>query len=475
MRQAAITSVIIAALAAGCESGGVTSDIARRQAIASQPAAARPASLSGDVPVQPSLPQLGESSELADYLAYAALNNPGLEAAFNQWKASLERIPQVKALPDPQFTYAYFLRRDMVDPQRQGFAVMQMFPWFGKLALRGDAAAEAARAAQKRFEAARVALFFEVKDAWYEYYYLARSTAITRDNVALLQHVEGVARSRYRAAAASHPDVIRAQVELGKLEDRYRAMLDLRGPAAARLNAALNRPVDMDIPFPTGIAQPAVRVVDQELLATLLEASPELGAMDFEITAAQREIDLAKKEYYPDLTVGLEFMDMADEPVDSDPLMASLSLNIPLWRGKYAAGVREARLRHLAARQQRTETANSLSSQLKMALYQFRDAERKINLYGQTLLPKAEESLTVTENGYRAQTATFTDLVDAQRILLEFQLEHERALANRAQSLAKLEVLVGREIHPVGNPRADRSVKVSRDEASEGVIEVSEQ
>ncbi len=53
----------------------------------------------------------GESPEmvatLSDYLAYAALNNPGLEAAFYDWTRALERIPQVKSLPDPRFTYAY--------------------------------------------------------------------------------------------------------------------------------------------------------------------------------------------------------------------------------------------------------------------------------------------------------------------------------------------------------------------------------
>ncbi len=51
-----------------------------------------------------SLPSLNEESTISDYLEYAALNNPGLEAAFNRWKATLEKVPQVRALPDPRFT-----------------------------------------------------------------------------------------------------------------------------------------------------------------------------------------------------------------------------------------------------------------------------------------------------------------------------------------------------------------------------------
>ncbi|MDD5134803.1 MAG: TolC family protein [Phycisphaerae bacterium] len=400
------------------------------------------------------LPELTENSGLPDYLAYAALNNPGLEAAFNRWKAALDRVPQVKALPDPRFTYRYFIEEveTRVGPQRQGFEISQLFPWFGKLELRGDIAGQAANAARQRYEAAKLKLFFEVKDAYYEYYYLTKSIAITKENIDLVRHLESVAQSRYKAAAGTHPDVIRAQVEMGKLEDRYRTQLDLQQPIVARLNAALNRPVDANIPWPTEIQFNDIAIIDQELLARLVVENPELKALDFEITQNKKNIELAKKEYYPDFTLGLGIIDTGDaiagNPRDNgkDPVIAMVSVNIPLWHEKYSAGVREARSRYLAARGERTEKINSLSSTLKMALYRFRDAERKIDLYRDALLPKAEESLKVTESGFRTATATFTDLIDAQRILLEFALSYERALADRSQSLAKLEMLVGQQI-----------------------------
>ena len=116
---------------------------------------------------QPRAPaELTGESGLGDYLAYAALNNPGLEAAFYDWKAALERVPQAESLPDPRFTYRYFIREveTRVGAQRQGFSLSQTFPWFGKLALRGGAAAEAARAEQQRFQAAKLKLFQQVKD-----------------------------------------------------------------------------------------------------------------------------------------------------------------------------------------------------------------------------------------------------------------------------------------------------------------------
>ncbi|MHC4213465.1 MAG: TolC family protein [Planctomycetota bacterium] len=421
---------------------------------------------SGSVVSEWKLPELNESSGLPDFLAYAALNNPGLQAAFDRWKAQLERVPQVKALPDPRFNYTYFIQEveTRVGPQRQGYGISQMFPWFGKLDLRSDIAMQAANAARQRYEAIKLKLFFEVKDAYYEYYYLGKSVAITEENVNLIKHLESVARSRYKAAAGSHPDVIRAQVEAGKLEDHLRTLLDLRGPVVARLNATLNRPVEASISWPRDVVLEEVKVRDEKLLAALVATNPELKALDFKITQSKSGIKLAKKDYYPDFSLGMSYIETDDSAVGSpsdngkDPVIAMISINLPFWRGKYDAGVREALARHRAARRDKKEMENSLSSQLKMVVYRFRDAERKIDLYRDTLVPKARESLKVTESGFRAGTGSFTDLIDAERILLEFSLAYERALANHGQELAKLEMLVGQEIPREGNQNNESNV-----------------
>jgi len=80
---------------------------------------------------------------LSDYLRYAALNNAGLKAAFEQWKAATEQVPQAKSLPDPKFTYGYFISEveTRAGPQRHKFEIMQTFPWFGVIEARTDQAA----------------------------------------------------------------------------------------------------------------------------------------------------------------------------------------------------------------------------------------------------------------------------------------------------------------------------------------------
>jgi outer membrane protein TolC len=454
-KTVSLSLLVISVGVSGCTSNNTRSQSGRYTRVTHN----TETSVSTAVKEKSSLPELTETSQLSDYLAYAALNNPDLEAAFNRFKAALEQLPQAKALPDPRFTYKYFIEEieTRVGPQRHSFGISQLFPWFGKLQLRGDVAAQATNAAQQRYQAAKLKLFFEVKSAYYEYYYLAKSIDVTKENISLITHLETVARSRYKTAAGTHPDVIRAQVELGKLEDRYRSLLDMRQPVIAGLNAALNRPVDMNIPMPDEIVTEQVEIVDTQLLTELTKNNPQLKELDFEIAQNKQRIDLAGKSYYPDFTLGLSFIDTGDafasNPSDSgkDPVIASVSVNLPLWTGKYDAAVSQARYEHIASIRQKKATTNSLSSDLKMALYRFRDAERKIDLYRDALLPKAKESLKVTEAGFRTAGGGFTDLIDAQQILLEFSLSYERALADRAKALAKLEMLVGKEIPRKGN------------------------
>ena len=416
------------------------------------------------------LPTLDDSAALEDYLAFAALNNPGLEAAFNRWKAALERIAQERSLPDPRFTYRNFIREveTRVGPQRQALSLSQMFPWFGKLELRGGMAAEAAEAAKQRFENERLALFFEVKYAFYEYYYLGRAIEVVRQNFELVEYLESVARARYKTASAGHPDVIRAQVEMGKLEDQLSSLRDLLVPVVARLNAVLNRETNLKLPLPQSIPDDALAITDDEVLKHLAEGSPVLKALDHEVERARHAVALARKNYYPDITLGGGYTDVGvaeknmstgGRPSDSgkDIWMMSVSLNLPIWRNKYAAGEREARAQYLGALGARTQRENSLTATTQRTLFEYRDAGRKIALYRDVLISKAKESIGSTETAFRSGSASFLDLVDAERSLLEFELSYERALANRAQRLAELEMLVGRTLSRATEDTSDMS------------------
>ena len=398
--------------------------------------------------------QFDAHSTLRDYLTYAALHNPGLKAAFARWKAALEKIPQVRALPDPRFTYGYYIQsvETRVGPQNQSFTVAQMFPWFGKLRLRGSAAGEEAQAQKALFDAAKVKLFYSVKNAYYEYYYLGRAIAVTKQNLDLDRYLEKVTRTMYTTGTASYGNVLQIQVAMGKLEDRLKSLQDLQNPTVAKLNAALNRPSQAPLPWPTSIQTLPVKFTAKELLSRLKQYNPELKAMRFEIAKAKTNIDLAHKQYFPDFTLGVHVIDTgqainpATPDSGKDAVLASVSINVPIWFAKYRAAVREARAQHQATSRQWQNRENTLAADLQLALYHFRDADRRMNLYHDGLIPKANQSLDANLRDFEVGTGSFQDVIQSELSLLHFQLAFERALTDRAQRLAELEMLVGKPI-----------------------------
>jgi outer membrane protein TolC len=267
---------------------------------------------------------------LSEYLQYAVSYNAGLKAMFEEWKAASEQVPQAKALPDPTFTYNYFVEQVQA---RQQVGIMQMFPWFGKIEARTDAAAAAAQAARKRFDAKRLQLFFEVKEAFHEYLYLANAIRIAKENLDLAQHFDEVARAKYITAAASHPDIIRAQIKVAELQNDLVSLERLREPIVARLNAVLNRPAQASLPWPRHEAVGPIDLDRPTLIASLRQNNPQLQALGFDVERLTREVDLAKKNFYPDVGLGVERMDMVMG--DEDEVIVGVELNLPIWRRSY--------------------------------------------------------------------------------------------------------------------------------------------
>ncbi|EGB15145.1 outer membrane efflux protein [Pseudodesulfovibrio mercurii] len=400
---------------------------------------------------------LGDRRELDDlrmFLVLAAKNNNELQAAFQQWQAAIKRAMQADTLPDPRLNFGYYTTplETRGGPARYKYGMSQTLPFFGKLGSKERIALREADGLKAKFDGLKLTTFFEVKKIYYEYAYLARAIEITRENIELMKYLERIATTRYTTGSAKHSDIIRPQVELGKLEDRLNSLQDLKSPLAARLNALVDRPADTSIPFPDSIPVMSITDSDESLSARLGESNPQLAY--WETVAAKEEAgrDLAQRNYYPDFTFGLDVteVDSARNPGvigdGQNPVLASMSFNVPLWFGARAAAVDESQAKILAAKRSRIGLERRLKADLELALYKYRDAGRKINLYKDTLVPKAEQSLGVIMETFMTGSGTSLDLIDAEQTLLELQLAYYRALTDQAQRLAEIETLVGIEL-----------------------------
>ncbi len=388
----------------------------------------------------------------AEYWAFAERSNPGLQAAFARWQAAEARAAVAGALPDPRLTYARFLEQveTRVGPQRQRFALAQTFPWPGKRGLREAAAREGAGAARAAFEQARLDLFRRVQEAYADYWLLGRRLAIAREHVRRVGELAAVARARFRSGAAPQGAVIQAQVELGRLEDGLRSLESLRVPAAQRMNAALGRGAAAAPHPPAAPPGWGIPFRDEEVLSGLAESSPALRRLDHAERADRYAAELAGRASYPDVTLGVEYVDTEEARMagvagsGNDSMAAVVSVNLPVWPGALRAGREAARARAEAARGERADAESRLAADLALALHGLRDAERRIGLHERTLVPLARQALETVRQGFEAGTQPFASLVDAERMLLELERGLEEARAERGKREADVVALTGR-------------------------------
>lgn len=394
----------------------------------------------------------GDEASLATLegaLAWAAAHHPGLRAARAERDAAEARIAQVVALPDPTLS---ILARSM--KREVGVGVAQMFPLAGKRGLKAAAAQEAAQAAARLFEAKALEVAAEVVHAFTELAFLARARSLTEDNLALLEQLEEVALARYRTAEAPYADVVRAQVELGRVEDDLRSLAEAADAAAARLNAALGRSADAPLPPLAGVPELRLQLSTDDVENSVRRASPELAALGHELAAAQQRFDLARRNRVPDLMLGVEVMHQQEMKRTGVGVMAGI--NLPIWRDRLRAEVIEAAAKVEAATARQAEKEQRLLAQVHLALYRFRDADRRGELYAGRLIPQTRQALAAITTAYRAGEATFADVVETSRMVLEFELVYERARVEKLQQLAELQRLTGRRWWPAEDTEVNR-------------------
>lgn len=395
------------------------------------------------------VPSFDSVSTLDDYLAYAAIGSPALRSAFYRWQAALEKSGYAGAMPDPVFSFAYFIENveTRVGPQEQRFSLKQAIPWFGTLGAKKDIAQHAANAAYRKYQSEKLKLFYRVRAAYNDYYFLGRDIALTNENLELMKFWESVVRTKYKVALSRHPDVIKAQVELGKLEDRLLTLKDKTSPAQARLRAVLNLPREIDLPIPNEIIIDETELDSDSIIALALADNPDMAAMVHLIEKQRSSVALAGKKARPNFTFGVDYiktgfaLNPAMDESGKDPWVVGVGIKLPVWFGKNRARKNEAAAQLRAAQYDYSDARAQLAAMVDNIMYEHSDALRKTRLYRDGLVPKATQALNASYTAYQAGEADFLNLLDAQRQLLAFQLQLEKARTDLATRRAEIDMI----------------------------------
>lgn len=385
---------------------------------------------------RPALPTLTTNASLSNFLHFAVLNQPQVEAAYYDWAASVQRITVERSLPDPRLTFESDIA-DMVMSLMPG--LMMDFPGPGKLKWAANMATAESEARYFVFENAILRTAFVLKKAYYELHFLEAKVAVNRDTLRLAQEIEKLARTQNEVGKVTLQDVLRAQIEQERITTEITNLEDSRNPLLAQFKAALGlKAEDATPPVPQKFESTPLDLTSDKLFATALARNPRLKAMEAEVRMADASIRLATKAKVPDFSAGIE-ADVKASPITVRP---SVGVTLPIWRDKIAAQIAGAQAGKRAAEARLSAEQIMLAVEFAEKSFMFRESSRNLALLTERLLPKARQSLDVAQSGYVSGKVDFLNLLDAERTLLEFQLSEVEARVQRELALAELSLLI---------------------------------
>jgi outer membrane protein, heavy metal efflux system len=403
------------------------------------------------------------------FIRRALAENRTVQAAHYNVMALKARIPQVTCLDDPVVSNTIY-PDPSVAPQYSlmgynpyNLLLAQQFPWFGTLRLRGLAAEEDAKVALHELCATQLDAVANVKRAYYDLHFNERSEKILLENRKLAEDYLKIIKARYETTNVGLQNVLQAEVVLRDLD---RELVRIRqGITAARADLAQQVHASPDSEFQTLRNVPVEDVPGQidRLYRLAVATRPELQGRLAAIARDERAVELARKRYYPNVSVGLSFMDMSRQNAVSPTASGTpnvglfVGFNLPVYRKKLDAGVAEAQARTIADAKLYEAERDSAYREVK-DLFTQAQAQRSILGFFQTgILPKAEQALETAFSGYANQTVDFPTLITAWREVLQIRLQIAQVESELGKALASLERAVGSEINDA-NPPANPSV-----------------
>ncbi len=397
---------------------------------------------------------LSQAQTLDDYFKIAAENNPGLQAKYREFEAAIQKVEQVNTLPDPNFSFGYFISpvETRVGPQKARFSLTQMFPWFGTLRAQGNAAALMAEAKYQAFLDARNRLYYQVAAAYYPLYELNQWKEIERENIEILESYKTIANKKFENGAGTMVDVLRVDIMLKDATTNLSILNDKEAPLLTRFNKLLNREENALVIVEDSLVVQALP--DNFRKDSLLAKNPVLEELDLKIASSEVSEEVAYKQGLPKFGLGLDYVlvgdctDLASDmaaPQDNgkNALMPMVSVSIPIFRSKYKAAVKEAQLMQESYALQKEDFANTLTSSYEMAWFEIQQQQELLKLYDQQI-QETNQALNLLFTAYGNSGNEFEEVLRMQQQLLKYEKMKATAETQYQIALAKLNYLTAK-------------------------------
>ena len=393
---------------------------------------------------------------LDEVLDLARARNPRLLAAQSLAEATSAREDAAGLLPDPTLQLGVMnlglpdLSSSMPASMAPAIQAMQVFPFPGKLSLRREIAERSTEMAEASAEEVWWDVRTKTAKAFYELYATDRRLVVMRATRKLLENFETVANAMYSAGTGRQADVLRANVEIARMDADITRMESARVAAAARLNGLLDRPADTPVGDPTLGSLPNQLPATDTLLAWAEESRPLIRRSLVDVDRADREVALARKEIWPNVSLGLQYGQRSTVTGTQHMGGLMVGFSLPVF-----AGSRQLRLRDEAAAMKQMAEAElgsvraNVDASLGETVADLDWSRALIGLYRSEILPQARATVESSFSSYRVGAVDFMTLVDAEMAVNRFEAELYVFLSKYGTAVAELERTIGRQL-PLG-------------------------
>ena len=364
--------------------------------------------------------ELPNPLRLAYVLQYGRSHRQEIVAARARARAAAERPAIVSALDDPMVMPSLDHLPFKLGGVDASFMVEQRFPLSGVRGHRARAAEADAR--RLRADAERVTQDVQL-DAARAYLMLRERremSGVLDEQLALARQFVAAANARYSSGSGNQPEVLRAEIEVARLEGAIRAIGAEVAATEAMLNTSLARPADAEVPpldaSPLTVEPPAWRYARD----VTLRKRPELEVGRAELSRSQAEVSVMESMYRP---MGMVRTGPAYTMAEGWGWMALIGISVPIWRGRLDAGVREAEAMTDMARADLAAMTRMVEGEAATARSQVLAARQRVLALRDDVLLRARHAIDPALAAYAAGTMPLVSVIDAAQALWSVQAE----------------------------------------------------
>ncbi|MBT8398529.1 MAG: TolC family protein, partial [Gemmatimonadetes bacterium] len=374
---------------------------------------------------------------LADCVSLAMEANPLIRSAGDWYQASVARVRQARALPQPSLDIDSDLQPGLTDFSDYGeryVGISQTIPFPGKTYLKGRVAGEEANQVLADGEVLKLDITFQVVERFYALLRAEEQVGYASQNLGFTRDFVRMTELKFEAGDVPRMELIRARVEAARASNEVRVAENEERLTRAGLNFLLGRVPSSPLSI-EGDLRVLVGSYDlEEITAWALQDRPEIRKLT---SAIDRERFVRKQgllSYLPDFDVGASKHKI---PGEGDTWDVTLSLALPVFFWQPARGeIAEADANLRALQQEAAHLANAITLEVEGAFVNLTSAGDQIRLFEEDILTQAEEAYQMYQFAYEQGEIDAIDLIEARRTLNEARTSYADALFNYDVALA---------------------------------------